>query len=300
VTRAHFIARSLILGAILFSSARCATPPPSAEVSLPRTRVENVTAANGSPYRLYVGLPRSYKTGKKFPAVFVLDPEYSFGIVRNIVEHLSDRGDLPEVIVVGIGYQNGIEGEDWLRRYRSERTRDYTPTYSEKGYPDGVQKVSGGGKQFLEVVEQQILPFIDSHFSTDPSKRIMVGHSYGGLWAGYATLSNPGLFSGAILVSPSLWYDDHFLFSFEKSRRAEIRNLPLRLFLAAGSFENGGESGEIATDIRKFARTFETSGYKAADVHSVVLAGETHNSVFPAAISRGLLSMLGKKGENLK
>jgi uncharacterized protein len=287
--------RALVFGIVLLLNLQCATPPSSVEVSLPRTRVENLTPTNGSPYRLYVGLPRSYESGKKFPTVFLLDPEYSFGIVLNIVEPLSDRGDLPEAIVVGIGYPEGIEGDGWLKRYRTERTRDYTPTYSPKGYPDGVQDASGGGTQFLEFVEHEIFPFVDQHFPTDPSQRIIVGHSYGGLWAGYATLTRPRLFSGAILVSPSLWYDDHFLFRYEKTRRAEVKNLPLHLFLAAGSREVGSSSSEIASDIKKFARTFETSGYTSASVHSVVFEGETHDSVFPAAVSRGLLTVLGKR-----
>jgi uncharacterized protein len=273
---------------------QCASPPPSVEVSLPRTRVEKLEVANGFSYQLQIGLPRGYESGKIFPTVFLLDPEYSFGIVRNIVEHLSDRGDLPDLVVVGIGYPGGIEGEGWLKRYRVQRTRDYTPTYSAKGYPDGVQDVSGGGKQFLDVFEKQIIPFVDARYHTDPSQRIIVGHSYGGLWAGYATMSKPRVFSGAILISPSLWYGDHFLFGYEKSRRELLKDLPLHLFLAAGSREGGPSAGEIASDVQKFARTFEASGYKAADVHAVVLAGETHNSVFPAAISRGLLALLGK------
>jgi uncharacterized protein len=280
--------------AFLSLNLQCASPPPSVEVSLPRTWVEKFDGANGFSYRIYVGLPRNYERGKKFPTVFLLDPEYSFGIVRNIVEHLSDRGDLPELVVVGIRYPGGIEGDGWLKRYRTQRTRDYTPTYSAKGYPDGVQDVSGGGKQFLDFFERQIIPFVDRHYKTDPSQRIIVGHSYGGLWAGYAALAKPQLFSGAILISPSLWYDGHYLFGYEKSRREQLKDLPLHLFLAAGSLEGGSSAGEIASDVQKFGRTFEASGYKRADVHAIVLAGETHNSVFPAAVSRGLLALLGR------
>jgi predicted alpha/beta superfamily hydrolase len=213
--------------------------------------------------------------------------------VRNVVEHLADRGDLPELIVVAVAYPEGLEGDGWLRRYRTQRTRDYTPTFSKTGYPDGVQDVSGGGETFLGFLETRLIPHVDQRFRTEPRNRTIVGHSYGGLFAGYAALTKPALFSQAIMISPSLWYDNHFLFRHEKSRRRDLKNSALRLFLAAGSLENAASEGDIAGDIKRFTAIFRPPDYKAADVRAVVFPDETHNSVFPAAVTRGLREMLG-------
>src|SRR5439155_209040 len=139
--------------------------------------------------------------GGRFGTVYLLDAEYSFAIVRNVVEHLSDRQGLPPLIVVGVSYPGGIEGDGWKRRYRLQRTRDYTPTQSAIGYPDGVQDVSGGATAFLTFLEQKVVPSIDRRYRTQPSNRVIVGHSYGALFGLFATLTRPALFSGAVLVS---------------------------------------------------------------------------------------------------
>ena len=78
----------------------------------------------------------------------------------------------------------------------------------------------------------------------------------------------------------------------EKKRRAKIRGQPLQLFLAAGSLENQRDSGNIAGDVRKFARAFNR--YSAARVHTEIFAGETHDSAFPVAVTRGLRTLLAR------
>jgi predicted alpha/beta superfamily hydrolase len=95
-------------------------------------------------------------------------------------------------------------------------------------------------------------------------------------------LTRPALFRRAVLVSPSLWYDHHFLASVEAPQP-----LSAALFLAAGSLERDSGAGAIADDVEAFALTLKQR-FPQAQVSSYIVEGETHDSVFAAAVVRGL------------
>ena len=249
-----------------------------ARVTLPRTTVRHLEAkANGVAYELYVSLPRDYATSKeRYPVVYVLDADYAFPIAHNVVEHLADRGDLPWAIVVGIAYA----GEP---QYRMHRTRDYTPTHTLdlRGVPQHqrpYQKYTGGGPKFEAFLRQELLPLIDREYRTT-SRRVLVGHSYGGLFATWMLLTAPDLFSGYVVVSPSFWYDDRLLFTLEKKSAAKGRG---RAYLAAGAMENP----IMASDLE--AMSARLRAHPNLRVRAEVPDGETHNSIFPGAFSRGI------------
>lgn len=261
-------------------------------VTIPRSELVSLTATSGQVYELRVALPRGHaELGKSFPVIYVLDADYAFAIVRNALEHLSDRRRVEPAIVVGVAYPEGLEGADWKRRYRVHRTRDYTPVHSKNGYPGGVQDHSGGAATFLDVLLDEIAPLIEARYRSNRD-RVLVGHSYGGLFGAYAVLHRPGAFTHAILVSPSLWYADRFLRAYEAERREFARRADLQLFMAAGAHENVKTRGDIAGDVMRLAGTLREAGYPWR-VETAVFDAETHDSVFPGGVTRGLLFALG-------
>lgn len=255
-------------------------PPP---VTLPRTEVRDLPskAVAGVTYRLYVALPRDYAGGtKRYPVVYLLDADYSFAIARNVVEHLADRHRLPWAIVVGIAYAGPP-------RYRENRTRDYTPTHVPTGgYGPEVQDLSGGGPDFRRFLAEELIPFVDRTWRTT-GERTLVGHSYGALFGAWVALTRPRLFDHYVLVSPSLWYDGRMMFEVEKAYAAAHDSLPATVYLAVGSRE-GNARRDMVGDLRLLARRLEDRGYAGLGVRADVLDGETHDSVFPRALSDGL------------
>lgn len=248
-------------------------------VSLPRTSIRNVVAeANGIEYKLYVSLPRGYETSKeRYPVIVLLDPDYSFAIAYNVVEHLADRNHLRWAIVVGIAYAGP-------NQYRLHRTRDYTPIASpDGGYGPEYQKSSGGGAKFLQFLREQLIPMIDRSYRTT-EERILVGHSYGGLFTSWVLLTSPDLFRGYIIVSPSLWYRDRWLFGLGPAESTPA----VRAYLTVGSLEGNGRN--MQGDLRRLAERLRKIG--GIDVRHEVLEDETHNSVFPSAFSRGIRYVL--------
>ena len=217
----------------------------------------------------------------RYPVVYLLDSEYSFLLARNITDHLAERQDLPELILVGIGYEGP-------QRYRLHRTRDFTPTFvPDGGYGPEYQRSSGGGTKFLEFLREELLPAIDAEYRVARDDRTIVGHSFGGLFATFALLEEPTLFQKVIAVSPSFWYDSRYIFRREREHGVEKAPVPARVYFAVGSRE-GGTARPMVAELRAFSKQLDARNYDGLELNAEILGGETHNSVFPRALSNGL------------
>lgn len=251
-------------------------------VCLPNTEEVVLEAeANGVAYQLYISLPKNYTSSQKnYPVMYLLDADYSFALAKNIVEHLSERNHLDQMIIVGIAYA----GE---KNYRINRTRDYTPTNtSEGGYSVEIQKTySGGGKKFLDFIQGELIPFMDENYRTS-TKRGIVGHSYGGLFCSWLLLTNPDVFDTYIIVSPSLWFDEYLLLNMED-------NLVLhddkskKVYLTVGS-EEISHLHNMPQDLEKFYQQLQAKKLNNLDIQHEVVPNQTHNSIFPIGLSNGI------------
>ncbi len=276
-----------LAGAIHPLAAEGPEPPPA--YTLPRTEVLTVERRDdtGVDHVLYVSLPRDYqRRSHSYPVVYLLDPDYSFALAHNIVEHFVDRGNLPPMILVGVGYPE--RSQDRVA-YRRHRTRDYTPSRTlEGGYGPDFQKLSGGGPAFRDFLAKQLIPWIGKKYRTNDD-RTLIGHSYGGLFATFVLLTTPDLFDRYLVVSPSYWYHQRRIFELEKQTAERRKDLPARVFLAIGELENPPHRRlPMVEDLEAFARQLRRRKYPGLELETQVFSGETHNSIFPAALTRGL------------
>lgn len=232
-------------------------------------------------YKLYVSLPDSYKSSenKKYPVLYVLDADYSFAIAKNISEHLSQRNHLKELIVVRIAYVNN--------QYRINRTRDYTPSNTEEnvGFKDLQKKYSGGGKNFMLFIEDELIPYVNKNYRAN-SFRAISGHSYGALFASWILLTNPDLFSGYIIVSPSLWYDNHLLFRIQE-KSDEYSKSKINVYFTVGDREINN-TWNMLKDLNDFVFKFKEKKLENIEIKYDVGKNETHNSIFPFGLSNGI------------
>lgn len=257
-----------------------------AAVVLPNTQILKIHSKfTGQDYRIYVNIPATYKieSGKKYPSLFMLDADYSFALAKQITEHLSDRKRIPETLVFGIAY-------DGLPNYRLNRTRDYTPTHViGGGYGPEFEKYSGGASKFADFIEKELIPHLKKEFRLSDSKTL-VGHSYGGLFTAWMLISRPQIFNSYIAVSPSLWYDHGFIF------KQPIENIKGKAFFGVGSRETTKYNTEhpMVEEIQRFVGLLESKKYADFKLTSVIFSDENHDTVFPAALTRGIVFILGK------
>lgn len=180
------------------------------------------STANGARYDIKVGLPADYNPGVvKYATIYVLDGEANFDLVARQCQEMSDQYGVENVLVVSIGY--GLD-----------RSIDYTPTK--------VSSTTGGALSFLHFIENQLIPAMEANFSADTtrSSRVILGHSYGGLFGANVFCVDNKLFGNYILLSPSLWYDDLISLKLEQTTRAENKDKEQLVFMGIGEAENFG------------------------------------------------------------
>ena len=120
--------------------------------------------------------------------IVLLDGDGHFHHTTGAVRFLMDQGRIPPALVVAVPNTG-------------DRTRDLTPTTSDTSF-----HTAGGADRMLAFLADELLPHIDSTYPTYPF-RILIGHSFGGLFALYAWLSRPETFRAYVAISPSLWWD---------------------------------------------------------------------------------------------
>lgn len=280
-----FIALVLALAALAHGAAAKPYTVPNTEVIALRSK------QTGANYQLFVALPPDYRTSKKtYPVVYMLDADYSFALVRNIVQHFVEREDLPPMILVAIAYPGAASDR---AVYRMNRTRDYTPAYApDGGYGAEYQKVSGGGPKFRAFIATELIPLIERRYRADISDRTIVGHSYGGLFGTYVLFTQPGLFKRYILISPSLWYSNRIALTMEEAAAAAGMRPDARVFFAVGSQENQPAINRaMVDDLSELVAKLKSRNNPRLVVRYRIYEGETHNSVFPGAVTRGLLTV---------
>ena len=102
--------------------------------------------------QIYVALPLNYgDSNQRFPAVYVLDADFLFGMAVDIARSFILSGEVQQVIVVGVAY-----GTTSLSEWSRLRRRDFTPTRDlewdreiQERKPPGTEIVSGGAGAFL-------------------------------------------------------------------------------------------------------------------------------------------------------
>ena len=217
----------------------------------------------GEDYQLSVWLPPSYHSSSfAYPVVYVLDANIAFGIAANMTDLLSFAREIPEVIVVGIGYEG-----NWT----ASRTRDLTPSI-DVGWPG-----SGGADNFLAFLENELLPFIDASYRTDPKDRSLWGYSLGGLFVLYTLLNEPELFQRYVAGSPFVGWDFNLIADQEKSFFETQASLPGVLIITVGSEEHTFMPG-YRSNIESFATALQERNYDGLQLELLLLEDETHFS----------------------
>lgn len=245
-------------------------------------------------YQVFVALPPSYakEPQRKYPVLYVTDADYAFPIIRQISRRLNIEGPkVEEFILVGLSYAKGEDGA-------VSRRRDYTPTPNGPSTaPSGT--IHGQGQAYQIYLRDQVKPFIANRYRTDPARALFLGHSYGSLLGAQILFTEPGLFSGYVLGSPSLWYDKRHTLGLEASYAARNRDLPAKVFLYVGEYEalrkgdrRYSQSVDMVADNQALEKALKDRKYPNLSLKSVVLNGEDHLTVAPRGFTQGLKYLL--------
>ncbi len=235
---------------------------------------------NKRTYKVQVALPSSYNKEKKYPVFYFLDGYYAFPIAAEAMKVHKMGNAIKEFILVSIAGDE-TNDYDWL----AKRWTDYTfsqkiskdSTYSKMWNFKSPGLISGGGETFYSIIKNEIIPFIDSKFSTT-NERGISGHSLSGLYVAHILFKNDGVFTKFGINSPSFSFWDNDIMDAEFDYAKNNSKLNAKVFLSIAELEDGHEN------LIKFDNLLKK--YSGLNSQLVVFKGESHTSVGPAMISR--------------
>ena len=200
---------------------------------------------------------------QKLPVLYILDGQTHFEMAASLVRYLSAFNTIPPFLVVGLDNSQ-------------ERERDLTP-YQSNMSPNG-----GGAARYYQYVTQEILPWVNRHYSTS-GFQALAGKSYGGMFALFAAQQQDCPFQAVISVSPSLFLADNQML---KDVSDHVEQVAQRRFLFL--------SHATEDDIMRIP-FLQLSGFLAAHAqhrfHHHIYEAETHESTFQPALFDALKSL---------
>ncbi|MFC4313062.1 alpha/beta hydrolase [Steroidobacter flavus] len=250
-------------------------------VTLPSTYGHTLRSKlNGAEYQLTVVLPAEYESSPsaRYPTLYVMDGNRWAQLLAVLLPRFASRGAVPPIIVVGVDYQDA-----------RQRYQDYGPL-SQRYYPMDPKR---GAVNFMRVMKEEIISFVDANYRTDPKDRGIGGHSLGGLFAAYALLHESETFQRFWISSPSLFYEDEMLFkdfaTFVKQRISR----PLYVFMDVG----GEELPAMQGTLERFAQQLSEAQRDKIIARTFVVPETNHMTVVPNVFAPALEHLYRYKPE---
>ncbi len=212
---------------------------------------------------LLVHLPEDYDDSEaRYPVMYLLDGDANFHHVTGLVDFLSDLDHMPQMIVIGIR--------------NVDRIRDFTPT------PMAHLSTSGGAEHFLKFLKDELIPSIDANYRTVPH-RLLVGHSFSGLFSIYTVMAAPNLFNAHFVISPYLLYEENTILDDAKHLMQSGNEDPHLLYVAVSS-----EEKKLLAPCRQLKRIIKRNPEYNYQFKLDVIDDSDHATVHHDAVYEGL------------
>jgi hypothetical protein len=250
-----------------------------------------------------VSLPHTIAEGKKLPVIYVTDGSVNFPLATAAARLLqAGPFPLPPAIIVGIDYVARSPAEEG--RAMHLRVRDLTPWVDQSvearyrtapppwTLPADIKQ--GGAAAFAAFIEEELKPFIAARHPIDPDDATLVGMSLGGLFVMHTLFTAPQTFKRYLAASPGLYWDDRHIFETEAALAARTKDLPVHLFMSVGGLEEAMDvSSRFVSNVYELEARLRQRAYPNLNMSFHVFPDDTHMSVFPAALTRGLTAVFG-------
>ncbi len=205
-------------------------------------------------------------TSDRYPVIYLLDGEHNLLYTAGMISYLQKSQLMPKAIIVAI---NNVD-----------RVRDFTPVPSKELY--GLPQM-GGADNFLRFIAEELKGEIAKRYRI-ASYSILVGHSYGGIFAIYSQQVAPQLFNAHITISPSLFYDERALVkSANQYFLQDNPKTPQFMYMTVAN-----EYPEFKQSVQAYAKVLQHSAPESFSWHFKELPQETHMSSFHLAMFEGL------------
>ncbi|MCX2764011.1 alpha/beta hydrolase [Aquimarina muelleri] len=223
----------------------------------------------GNEYNLQILYPKNYDLSLEYQTIYLLDGDLYFNELAEIVKSKYPS----DIILIGIGYKN-----------KNRRNTDYS-------YPaDDFLSNSGGAKNYIRFLNNELLPFIEKNLSIKSSKTTLAGHSLGAYFALYQLFQQdyPSVFDNIIAVSPSLFWAEAYLLDLENEYHNINDTLNIKLYSTMGDLEGV----TMNTMFDAFNKKIESRDYIGLSFDHVRLDKTSHNNNTIKSFDKGISFIL--------
>jgi uncharacterized protein len=229
---------------------------------------------------LNIYLPDGYNPADsiKYPVIYLLDGglDQDFMHVVGLVQFNSFEWvrQLPKSIVVGI--------------VNVDRKRDFTPPADDelekKRFP-----TSGKSGKFIQFIEAELQPFVNSRFKTSQTRTI-IGESLAGLLATEILLTKPGLFNKYIIVSPALWWNNGSVLTTKPQILSDATESKIAVYIGVGKegLAPSSQPRVMEVDANVLADKLSNASGKPPVVYFDYLPQENHDTIMHQAVSNAI------------
>lgn len=226
----------------------------------------------GRDHELVVVLPSSFASNpdKKYPVLYYLDAYWDTPLLASTYGNLVYDNVVPEFIMVGLSYPS-------TANYDKERRIDYTITAAEES--------SGKADLFLNFIQKEVAPLIETKFRGLATDRVLSGNSLGGLFTVAAAYKAPDFFSGFVAMSPAASWDKGALFKLDEDYAKQHKSLNGRMFISYGTTEYPS----FRDPIIQLQKQLAARQYKGFELMNYAMDGLDHTSVKGDGYVRGLM-----------
>lgn len=238
-----------------------------------------------------VYLPPSYNENpnKVYPVIYLLDGDQThLKAVAGLVEALStDRLEqqIQQAIIVAIpNSKNAI------------RERDFTPTNVDWTFNGKLLERFeniGNALNYSAFFEKELIPLINKNYRTS-TKRVLIGESFGGLFASYVLLTNHALFTDYLIIDATYLWDNNYLNRYFNDNQFINKQLNGNVYFTfANNVEAFGEIGKTNYQWGlAFAKKLKAHPSDNLVINQSYFEDETHGTVAALSWYYGLKSIL--------
>ena len=222
----------------------------------------------------WVSLPLFYSDTVQYPVIYVLDAEWRFDLIRDMVFDMGANGIIQQSIVVGIPHIE-VEKKRGMDLTFSQSRMEYDGEAVDSTWYNATN--SGGGMNFYHHLTNELIPDIAREYSANDHKTL-IGHSYGGYFGGYIlAMDHP--FDVIHIYDPSIWFSDGEVTT--KFKSVDSHN-PTKIYL---TYQPVPEY--YKNKIEEFIKALKED--TALDVTTKFYEDDSHNSLFLDSFYTGIL-----------
>jgi hypothetical protein len=258
-------------------------------------------------FEISVALPFSYRARPEhqYPVLVVTDATLLFATTVEATRLMSLGQEVEDLILVGVGcpWSEGPLAFGRRRFYEfspsanSTITGPFAAITRDLMAKAGVDREPmGGAPKYLQMLVQEVLPAVTREYRADLAAPGLIGESAGGTFALYALFTETSPFRRYLIGSPATAQCDNEVFKLEERYAAGHQDLDAKVFLAAGTQEMMSpflEGGGIASGVCRMSGLLAMRRYPSLSLTSHMFNDESHLSVAPGFIARGLRVVYG-------